>query len=126
MFTIEHILPQTMDEPCWKIIFGSFGIRQLKSLTNTLGNLLALSQPKNSSLQNNCYSEKRADKKSKRGYFNGSYSENRVAEMYEEWTPESIRVRGLEMLAFLENRWAIELGDEESKLALLNLQFLKR
>ena len=63
--------------------------------------------------------------KSKRGYFNGSYSENRVAELYEEWTSDSIKERGLEMLEFMESRWGIDLGDEESKLKLLNLQFLK-
>jgi len=125
LVSIEHILPQTMDKTCWKKLFGSYGSKQINSFTNTLGNLLALSQPKNSSLQNDCYSQKRADKSSKIGYFNGSYSENRVAEMYEEWTPEFIKERGLEMLNFMETRWDISLGNEESKVKLLNLQFFK-
>jgi hypothetical protein len=90
-----------------------------------LGNLLALSVPKNSSLQNNCYTEKRADKNSQSGYFNGSYSENRIAEMNERWEPKNIKDRGIELLDFMENRWAIKLGDNETKLKLLNLEFLK-
>jgi uncharacterized protein with ParB-like and HNH nuclease domain len=124
MVTIEHILPQSPDHKCWTRRFGSFDDNQLNALTNSLGNLLALSQPKNSSLQNSCYSEKRVDTKISRGYFNGSYSENRVAELYKDWTAHSIRDRGLELLEFMEERWSIRLGDNETKLRLLNLEFL--
>ncbi|MCX5714078.1 MAG: DUF262 domain-containing protein, partial [Candidatus Omnitrophica bacterium] len=81
--------------------------------------------PKNSSLQNDCYLEKRADKKTARGYFNGSYSENRVAEKCLEWTAKSIKERGLELLSFMEKRWQIALGDETAKIKLLNLEFVQ-
>jgi len=124
MVSIEHILPQSPDEKCWKQNFGFFEKDQLNALTNSLGNLLALSQPKNASLQNYCYSEKRADRSVSRGYFNGSYSENRVAEQYQDWTFESIKERGLELLRFMEERWSIRLGDNQTKLQLLNLEFL--
>ena len=125
MVSIEHILPQTPDKQCWKDAFGQYTPEELSSLTNTIGNLLALSQPKNSSLQNDCYKDKRADKSTFHGYFNGSYSENRVAESYQEWTAQTIKNRGLELLSFMENRWNINLGSEEAKLKLLNIEFLK-
>jgi uncharacterized protein with ParB-like and HNH nuclease domain len=124
MVSIEHILPQSPNDICWKQNFGFFERDQLNALTNSLGNLLALSQPKNSSLQNHCYSEKRANKTVSHGYFNGSYSENRVAEQFDDWTFESIKDRGLALLEFMEERWAIRLGDDRTKLQLLNLEFL--
>lgn len=123
MISIEHILPQTPDRPCWQKSFKSYSPDQLNILTNSLGNLLALSQQKNSSLQNACYADKRVDTTASRGYFNGSYSENRVAELHEKWTADSIRSRGLELLQFMEERWNIELGDETMRLKLLGLTF---
>jgi len=41
-----------------------------------------------------------------------------------EWTPIEIKSRGLELLAFMEKRWDINLGDESTKIKLLNLEFL--
>ncbi len=122
--SIEHILPQNPDNPCWLSVFGKYSTTEMTALTNTLGNLLALSQPKNSSLQNYCYKDKRADKNTERGYFNGSYSETKVAELYTDWTPSTIKERGLELLKFMETRWNINLGDEENKIKLLHLEFL--
>jgi hypothetical protein len=46
--------------------------------------------------------------------------------MYDDWTAETIKERGLELLGFMEERWDISLGDEEAKLKLLNLSFLKK
>lgn len=123
--SIEHILPQTPDKKCWKQDFKGTKPTHLNILTNTLGNLLALSQPKNSSLQNDCYIDKRADQDSTHGYFNGSYSEIRVAELYESWTGDNIKERGLELLGFMEERWGIDLGNNEAKLQLLNLTFME-
>ncbi len=125
MVSIEHILPRTPDKTCWQDSFSQYSKEQLSSLTNTLGNLLALSQPKNSSLQNDCYAAKCADEKTKRGYFNGSYSENLVAKSHKEWTAEQIKSRSLELLSFMEKRWKIELGDKSTKLRLLNIDFLE-
>lgn len=123
MVTIEHILPQTPDK-AWKAEFGGYTKGQLNALTNSLGNLLALSQPKNSSLQNDAYSKKRSDKDSKKGYFNGSYSENRLANLYDTWNAENIKKRGMELLGFMEKRWDIKLGNDETKKRILYLDFL--
>jgi hypothetical protein len=123
--TIEHIYPQTPTLPCWKIDFNKYSEKQRLILTNSIGNLLALSQPKNSSLQNKCFSDKLVNSDKTIGYFNGSYSENLVAEKYSEWTPVTIRDRGLEILSFIEKRWDISLGEVDEKLELLHVDFVK-
>lgn len=122
--SIEHIFPQNPNKECWKQIFSGYSIDNLNALTHSLGNLLALSTPKNSSLQNDCYETKRSNKNTTSGYFNGSYSENEVAEKYTQWTPESIKQRGLDLLNFMEKRWNLSLGDENTKIKLLNLEFM--
>ena len=121
--TIEHIYPQTSDNDCWNKSFGIFTDEQKLKLCNTLGNLVLLSQKKNSSLQNDCFADKKHQQNGKVGYFNGSYSENEVAQ-YSEWTPETIKERGLKILSFIEERWDIDLGTDEDKLKILQTEFL--
>src|SRR3989344_2971535 len=121
--TIEHIYPQTSDNDCWNKSFGIFTDEQKLKLCNTLGNLVLLSQKKNSSLQNDCFADKKHQQNGKVGYFNGSYSENEVAQ-YSEWTSETIKERGLKILSFIEERWNIDLGTDEDKLKILQIEFL--
>jgi len=121
--SIEHILPQTLTKDCWKKNFGKYSKSQLNCLTNTLGNLLALSQAKNAILKNDCFKNKRADKNAERGYFNGSYSENELAEKNDKWTPKTIKQRGLDLLSFMEDRWDVKLGSDREKLKLLHVDF---
>lgn len=122
--TIEHIYPQTPDEDCWLNAFTEFGNDEKNILCNSIGNLLLLSQPKNSSLQNDCFNDKRRNPQVTQGYFNGSYSETRVANKYSVWTSEEIKARSLELVGFMENRWGISFGDEKAKMELLQLDFL--
>ena len=106
-----------------------FTTTQREYLAGSLGNLLPLSAAINSSLQNYGFDNKKAVKYDqdgkvvRSGYENGSYSERRVS-TYEEWTAETIKERGLELLEFLETRWKISLGSEEDKIKLLHLEFL--
>jgi len=98
-------------------------------LQNSLGNLLALSQSVNSSLQNDSFEEKKAVKRRdgvvvRAGYRNGSHSEIAVSE-YESWTPDSIKRRGLDMIWFLERRWNIHIAGDADRLELLHLAFLE-
>ncbi len=123
--TIEHIYPQTSDKECWNKHFGSFSKNQKLRLCNTLGNLVPLSQKKNSSLQNDCFVDKKHQPNRDIGYFNGSCSENEVAQ-YNDWTPESIKERGLKILSFMEKRWNINLGSEQEKLKMLQIDFLDK
>ncbi|RCR69397.1 DUF262 domain-containing protein [Larkinella punicea] len=121
--TVEHIYPQTPKEDCWKNSFNIYTIKQRRILNNSLGNLLPLSRPKNSSLQNKCFQEKIDNSLNKVGFRYGSYSENEVSKL-SEWNPKDILERGVRLLEFAEQRWQIPLGDYASKVQILNLEFL--
>lgn len=97
--------------------------------SGSVGNLLPLSQSINSSLQNDCFEDKRyppTDKRKDRerqGYNNGSHSEIEVSN-YEVWDAHSILDRGLKLLKFMERRWDLKFENEEAKKNLLFLDFL--
>lgn len=111
--TIEHIYPQDDSDPYWQQRFGNFSQEQKKILLNSLGNLLLLSQSKNSQLQNRGFDFKKNN--GSIGYFNGSYSEIEVAQ-YHEWTDKEIKERGIKLLKFMEERWGINIPDKEKLL----------
>lgn len=117
--TLEHIFPQTPDDPYWKDRFGHLEDAEQRYLTHSLGNLLPLSRSKNSALQNDSF-PKKVNNGDGVGYYNGSVSENEVAQC-PDWTPTQILKRGLELLRFMEQRWNIELGDFDFKGQLLHL-----
>lgn len=78
-FSIEHIFPQNPTVWYWKNQFRQFSDAEKKTLAGSLGNLLPLSQSINSSLQNDCFDEKKHSKPGRRGYENGSHSEIEVS-----------------------------------------------
>ena len=117
--TLEHIFPQIPEDLYWIERFGHLNDQEQRYLAHSLGNLLPLSRSKNSSLQNDSFPQK-VNNGSGVGYYNGSVSENEVAQ-YPDWRPIEILKRGLELLAFMEARWDIELGDLEFKGKLLHL-----
>jgi len=123
--TVEHIYPQGSRQKCWTEIFKQFSHKQKKSLRNSLGNLLPLSQPKNSSLQDKCFESKISTNNSKVGYKYGCYSENEVTE-YSHWTHEEIIERGIQLINFMEERWRIKIGNEQEKIKFLGLDFIKK
>lgn len=121
--TIEHIYPFAPVQGEWpEFEARSEGERAI--LRNSLGNLLALSQSRNSKFSNRAFAVKKHDEGAVKGYFNGSHSEISVAQS-SAWTPKSVLDRGFAMLEFLEGRWQVSLGDRSEKLKLLNLEFLK-
>lgn len=117
--TLEHIFPQTPDDDYWVDRFGHLNDQQQRYLTHSLGNLLPLSRAKNSALQNVSFPQK-INKGNGVGYYNGSVSENEVAQN-KDWTPSDILKRGLDLLGFMEQRWNIQLGDIDFKGQLLHL-----
>jgi len=119
--SVEHIYPQKAHDQYWTTRFSKFTQPQKNALRNSLGNLLALSKPENSSLGNKPFNEKRDANTT--GYRFGSYSENEVA-FCDEWTEREILERGIKMLNFLEKRWGIKIGTEEQKMKALGLDFL--
>ena len=121
--TVEHVFPRSPVAGEWPAFeAGSEDERWL--LLHTLGNLLALSQSRNSKFSNRSFATKKQDAEGVRGYFNGSYSEIAVAQA-PDWTPERVLERGLAMLGFLETRWQVTLGTAADKVHLLNLEFLQ-
>ncbi|MRG47453.1 DUF262 domain-containing protein [Chitinophaga sp. SYP-B3965] len=122
--TVEHIYPQDSNTDCWKIDFSRYTPRQREILKNSLGNLLPLSKPKNSSLQNKCFLKKIDNDTNQVGYRYGSYSENEISKLT-EWTPQEILKKGLKLLEFMERKWNIPLGDIQQKTKLLGLTFIK-
>lgn len=123
--TVEHIYPQTTRKVCWIKPFEKYTSNQRKILKHSLGNLLPLSKPKNSSLQNKPFEEKKGNENIKIGYRYGSYSENEVA-CYDEWNAHTILKRGLKLLDFMEKRWDIHIGDRNEKIKFLNLSFVEK
>ena len=100
--SVEHILPQTPDNPYWKEALRNIPKPERKKLMHSLGNLLLISSEKNNQLKNKEYPIKCE------GYKIGSYSENKVAKMNKEWGKEEIEKREQELLKFLKKRWMIE------------------
>jgi hypothetical protein len=129
--SIEHILPQTPDKPCWKSILKDISKKDTIKLQGTIGNLLPLSKSINSSLQNDCFEEKKKAKvddkgnKIRLGYDDGSHSEIEVSKKL-EWTSKEILDRGISLLSFMEKRWGFRFESEENKIELLGLSFLKQ
>lgn len=121
--TVEHIYPQKARSQYWTDRFSKFTGPQRRMLKNSLGNLLALSKPKNSSLGNLPFPEKRGRAGSNVGYIYGSYSENQVSTA-SEWGPIQILERGVNMLTFMEERWKLTIGDSRAKARALGLEFL--
>ena len=122
--TIEHIYPQKARDRYWTDRFSHFNPTQKRLLRNSLGNLLPLAKPRNSSLGNKPFPDKLGDEVSKIGYRYGSYSENEVA-MRPDWTSQEILDRGIRLLDFLERRWKLPVGDKTQKAKALGLSFIK-
>lgn len=121
--TIEHIYPQRATDQYWKDRFNILSIPERNILKNSLGNLLPVSSPKNSSLSNKDFLTKCGSTSSQVGYRYGCLSEIQVSSL-PEWKPSHILGRGLHLLNFMEKRWNINIGDRESKTELLGLKFL--
>ena len=117
--TIEHIFPQQATDGDWPA-FSHFTKDQKRHLAHSLGNLVALSHSKNSSLKRLPFADKVSGTETSAGFSEGSFSENRIA-LSPQWTAAEIEARGLELLKFIEQRWTIPLGDDATKRKLLKV-----
>lgn len=120
-YTIEHIYPQNSKKEHWTLKFRPFQTKERHALKQSLGNLLPLSKPKNCSLQDKSFLEKKGITGSNVGFRYGSYSEIEVAE-YETWTAHEILERGLKLLDYMEKRWNINIGGRKEKIYMLGLR----
>ncbi|MEA5257639.1 DUF262 domain-containing HNH endonuclease family protein [Arcicella aquatica] len=127
--SIEHIFPQTPDNQCWKDSFKGYKKSEINIFQGTLGNLLPLSQSINSSLQNDCFLDKKNPRynerkeKIRQGYSDGSHSEIEVS-TYEDWHPDAILERGINLIEFMEKRWNIKFENDHAKTEILFLEFM--
>ena len=124
-YTVEHIYPQKAHKHCWAGKFNKYTEKERNLLKHSLGNLVPLSQPKNSSFQNKCFIDKLGDSETQIGFRYGSYSENEIAAK-DDWTAREILERGLKLISFMEKRWRLSFGDNRDKMKLLNLEFVTR
>ena len=123
--SIEHIYPRTARAKYWTDRFKGLTSANRDLLKNVIGNLLPLSKPKNSALSNHSFTEKVNGGKTGVGFIYGSYAENEVVALYEEWTPQSVLDRSLRILDFIEERWGVNFGKDSEKIEMLGLGFVK-
>ncbi|MSN95875.1 DUF262 domain-containing protein [Campylobacter sp. FMV-PI01] len=103
--SVEHILPQE-PEKYWNDIYKKYK-NNIKNLTHSIGNLVALSKQRNSTFSNYDFETKKIGNKEFIGYKNGSYAEIEIA-LNNKWDYEEIKQRGLNMLEFMQKRWSFE------------------
>jgi len=115
--SIEHIYPQTPIDWYWANKFRDYTEEERTFLTQSLGNLLPLSQSINSSLQNYDFNVK------KKRYEENSYSALEVSKN-EDWTPIEIYNRGIKLMNFMKERWQLDLTPEYIE-ETLQLSFVK-
>lgn len=121
--TVEHIYPQSARRDCWRKNYSKYSTKQRNILRHSLGNLVPLSQPKNSSFSNKCFIDKISNNDNTVGFRFGCYSENELTK-FTEWTPVQILERGIRLLNFMEKRWNVQIGKIDDKINFLNLNFV--
>lgn len=120
--SVEHIYPQNPDDSDWPR-FKKSSDEEKRFLTHSLGNLVAVSVAKNASLSRSSFKDKKKGTNTIPGFSQGSFSELKIAQL-PDWLPSDILERGVDMLGFIEERWEVDLGDDEQKKKLLKLEFL--
>lgn len=121
--TIEHIYPQNPRNQYWTMRYEKYTSKERTILRHSVGNLVPISQPKNSSFQNKPFPEKVGEPNSNIGFRYGSFSEIEVSNS-SNWSAFEILNRGIKLLNFMEKRWGIEFGGLDKKVKFLNLGFV--
>lgn len=123
--SIEHIYPENSHCRYWIDLFKEYNFKQKNALKNSLGNFVVISSEKNGKLGNKPFPEKKSNKQNTVGYKYGTYAEIEISE-YEDWDSKAILNRGLRLVAFLNERWGIKIGNgkKEDKIKFLGLEFL--
>lgn len=121
--TVEHIYPQNPRKACWTEKYSHYSSKERSLLRHSIGNLVPLSQPKNSSFQNKPFQEKVGNNTNCVGFKYGSFSEIEVAGNA-QWTAAEILIRGVKLLRFMEKRWGLSLGGVNELVEFLNLTFV--
>ena len=124
--SIEHIYPLEARHKYWKDRFSIYSQKQKDALRNSLGNLVAISIPKNGKLGNKPYPEKRGNKQNTVGYMYGTYAEIEISNKYEDWGAGEILERGIHLTHFIQQRWGLKIGENKKEIQeFLGLDFLE-
>ncbi len=111
LFTIEHVLPQSLrDGGEWITLWPEPNIR--KYWLNRIGNLVPLTRQRNSAAQNYDFAIKKAKYfKSKNG--TSSYTLTTQVINEEKWTPEVVSKRQQYLLSVFEEKWNLKVSDQQ-------------
>jgi len=121
--SVEHVYPQNPIDQEWPTL-AALNAGQRRLLCHSLGNLVAVSVAKNAALSRKSFAEKVKGTPESPGFSQGSFSELRIAQNA-DWTPKEILRRGVELLEFIEQRWAIPASSRSTKVSLLKLEFIE-
>jgi uncharacterized protein with ParB-like and HNH nuclease domain len=122
VLTIEHVLPQTVDENSeWSKLWSSLDDRSL--WVHRIANLLPLTQKRNSAAQNYDFARK------KEAYFGGnknitSYAITTQILNTASWTKQDLEKRQFDLLSVLSDKWDLNVDvniDKELKPLIGNL-----
>jgi len=106
--TIEHILPQTPDDPYWVKHFTS---EEVEHYGHSLGNLCLTED--NSSYGKRSFTEKRGTPgQTTPCYANAPLKSERELAQYDQWGPAEVLERRAELVAWAIERWALPVGLE--------------
>ena len=104
--TIEHILPQTASNKCWK---DAFSLAQRRRLTHDVGNLCLTED--NSRYGNKCFDEKRGLPGVGYCYANSNLFQERELAAMQSWDEEALLIRRGKLAEFALNRWHLDDSD---------------
>ena len=109
--SIEHVLPQTPDDPYWTKLFTE---EDIATLTHDIGNL-SLTQD-NSSLSNKPFPDKKgaADWESP-CYANSLLLQERELAREEDWTPDIVRKRRQRITEWAKEHWRLQDVEERKE-----------
>ena len=101
--SIEHILPQTPKDDYWT---GRFPVADIALLTHDLGNLCLTED--NSSYSNKPFPQKLGHAGAGFPcYAKSRFFQERALARWEDWTPDAVRQRREEMVAWARERWRV-------------------
>ena len=101
--TIEHILPQTPTDEYWTTRFST---EEQDRWTHDLGNLVLTLH--NAELSNRAFPKKKGTSTQESPcYANSVLFQERALERFEDWNPESLRVRRQQIVDWAASRWCI-------------------
>ena len=99
--TIEHVLPQTPDDPYWT---GRFDEAALQQYTHDIGNLCLTED--NSSYSNKPYPQKKGEPGANYPcYITANLASERKLVGWSEWTPDAIAERRAVLVEWAKSRW---------------------